>query len=507
MVAKTLGYGFMFLLPVLLVRRLSLHDFGIYKQVFLVVGTAVALLPLGFGMSAYYFLPRFDRQKQQVALNIVLFHMAIAVAVCAGLMLRPELLGALFGDPVLTTYAPLIGLVVLLWIPSSCLEALALAHGEARLAATLIVGLQLSKGILLWMAALWTGTVRGLVIAAVAHGAVQTGALLWYLSSRFPGYWRRFDLAMMRAQLTYALPLGAAGLLYWFQIDLHKYLIANRFDAATFAIYAIGCFELPMLAIMNESVGSVLIPRMSELQKDGRRQDIVEIAASAVRKLAVLYVPLFVLLMLTGRELIAVLFTPQLLAAWPIFAINIILIPFSIPTIACDAVIRAYAEHRFFLVRLRIVSTVLLIAGLWFALDAFGLLGAISVVVGVNLFERLMTTIKACRVLQVTWADAPLLSDLAKVAGAAALAGAAGYGARAMMPDSGPALVLAVSAVVLGATYLGALLWMRVPTESERAQVRSLVERLFTHRRPRGTVPRGVTLAMPAAAAHHPRED
>ena len=42
--AKTIGFGFMFLLPLLLVRQLSQHDFGVYKQLFLVVGTAVSLL-------------------------------------------------------------------------------------------------------------------------------------------------------------------------------------------------------------------------------------------------------------------------------------------------------------------------------------------------------------------------------------------------------------------------------------------------------------------------------
>ncbi len=505
LVAKTLGYAFMFLLPVLLVRKLSVHDFGIYKQVFLVVGTAVALLPLGFVMSAYYFLPRLGAQKRHVALNIVLFHLAVAGVACAVLVVRPDVLGAIFKDPSLATYAPVIGLIVLLWIPASCLEALALANGEARMAAVFIVVIQFSKAVLLFLAALWIGSVWALVVAALVHGVVQAAALLWYLSSRFPGYWRTFEAPIMRAQLAYALPLGAAGLLYWLQIDLHKYLVAHRFDAATFAIYAIGCFELPILAILNESVGSVLIPRMSELQKDGRRQEIVELAANALRKLAGVHVPLFVLLLITGRELISVLFTPQYLAAWPIFAINIILIPFSIPTIACDAVIRAYAEHRFFLIRLRVISTLLLVLGLWWGLDRFGLIGAISVVVGVNLFERLMTTIKSGRVLQVTWADAPLVADLAKIAGAAAFAGVVTSAVRAMLGDTGPVPILVVSAIVMGASYVAALLLLRVPTETERAQVASLLDRFAGRHGP--PVHRAVPIVLPSAPAHPRQKD
>jgi hypothetical protein len=40
------------------VRRLSQQDLGLYKQAFFVVTTAMNLLPLGFAMSAFYFLPR-----------------------------------------------------------------------------------------------------------------------------------------------------------------------------------------------------------------------------------------------------------------------------------------------------------------------------------------------------------------------------------------------------------------------------------------------------------------
>jgi hypothetical protein len=50
--ARILAFIFSFALPLLLVRRLSQHEFGVYKQLFLVVGTAVITLPLGFGMSA-----------------------------------------------------------------------------------------------------------------------------------------------------------------------------------------------------------------------------------------------------------------------------------------------------------------------------------------------------------------------------------------------------------------------------------------------------------------------
>lgn len=478
LVGKTIGYGVMFLLPVLLVRRLSQHDFGVYKQLFLVVGTAVMLLPLGFGMSAYYFLPRLRVRRERIALNILLFHAAVSGLVAALLTMQPELLGRLFGDPQLIGYAPLIGLVILLWIPSSCLETIAVANGEPRIAASSIVLLQLSKAVCLWVAAFVWGTVHAVVVAAAVHGVVQSTALAVYVWSRFPGVWRAWDWSMLRAQLAYALPLGAAGLLYWVQVDLHKYLVAHRFDAATFAIYAIGCFEMPLLGIMNESVGSVLIPRVSQLQRDGQRTEIIRLAAEAMRKLAIVYFPLFALLAVAGQELIAVLFTPQYLAAWPIFAINILLIPFSIPTTACDSVIRAYAEHRFFLVRMRVISTVLMVVALWFGLRHFGLIGAISVVVATNLLERALIAWKAARVLQVTRSDAPLLADVGKVTIAATAAGLTAAAIRIAMAGAPPAAILTACAAVAGIVYLALVIALRVPRSEEWQQVAVLAGRL-----------------------------
>src|SRR5207245_9996936 len=70
---KTVAFVLMLALPLLLVRRLSQTDFGLYKQVFLLVSTAMTVLPLGFVMGAFYFLPRRPDTQSRVALNIVLF--------------------------------------------------------------------------------------------------------------------------------------------------------------------------------------------------------------------------------------------------------------------------------------------------------------------------------------------------------------------------------------------------------------------------------------------------
>src|SRR6185369_8039099 len=117
-VAKAIAFALAFALPLLLVRRLSVEEFGAYKQLFLVVGSALVVVPLGFGMSAFYFLPRErdPERRAQVVFNVVLFMLATSGLAAAALFAFPSLLGDLFGDASLAAYAPLVGLVVVLWV-------------------------------------------------------------------------------------------------------------------------------------------------------------------------------------------------------------------------------------------------------------------------------------------------------------------------------------------------------------------------------------------------------
>ena len=484
--AKTLAYAFAFSLPVLLTRALSQTEYGLFKQVFLVVGTATVVLPLGFGMSAYYYLPREtdERRRGQVILNILLFSAAVGAAACLALVLKPELLAMVFGDEDMAAYAPLVGFVILLWLLSSFLEIVVVANQETRLSTVFIVCSPLAKTALMFGAAAAFGTVRSLIYAALAQGLLQMAALLVYLRARFPRFWRSFDWAMLRAQFAYAAPLGAAGLLYTLLMDLHNYVVSGRFDARTFAIYSIGVAQLPLVSVLRESVSSVMLPQVSRMQKRGEGRGIVYLLSRAMRKLSAFYLPIYAFLMVCGREFIAFLFTPAYLDSWPVFAVNLTLLPLSV--LEFDSVIRAYAEHRYFMLKLRAVLFALLLVALWFGVLRFGVLGAIGVVVGINLLERVATALKFGRVIGARAADARLLKDVGKVALAAAAAAGAAALTRQALAGASPFAVLAACGAVFGAAYLAGLLLLGVPEPEEREAVRRQAARLWRRLTPRG---------------------
>lgn len=425
LIAKVTSFALAIGVPLLLARRLDQTEFGLYKQVFLVIATANALLTFSFGMSAYYFLPREREKRGAVVLNIFIFNAVVGLAAAAVLFFFPNSLVRLFGDAMMAQFAPSLGLAIWLWIFSTFLETLAIANNEARLAMVFIVFSQLSKAAFFLAAAILFGTVSSLIWAAVLQASLQTVILFVYAKRRFPELLRIFDFALLKLQFAYTLPFGLAGWLNTGQTDAHNYFVSRRFTPADFAVYSVGCLELPLVGILAESVSSVLIPLMSRLSASEDKREIVETSARVARKLALVYFPLYAFLLVTADAFITTLFTANYAASVPIYRINLTLLPFAV--LVLDPITRAYKEIGYFLLRLRLALFALMIPALWYATTNFGLLETSAVVVTFALTERFLSTVKIARTIDFQPKDLNLLGGALRTAFATVLSAAALY--------------------------------------------------------------------------------
>ena len=420
--AKIVGFALSFLLPFLVVRLLSQEKVGIYKQVFLVVSNVVTILPLGISMSAYYFLSRESEKRRSAAVfNILIFNFAAGGLAFFALFFYPQLLGNLFKSAEIVEFAPKIGVIIWLWIFSTFLETVAVANREPRTATVFIILAQFSKMALMVSAVFIFATVESFIFAAIIQGILQTLILIFYLNRKFPAFWKSFDLQFFREQLIYALPFGFSALLWTLQTDIHNYFVSYRFSEAEFAIYSIGCFELPLIAILSDSVTSVLIPRMSELQSKNEKREMIRLISRAMQKLSFFYFPIYIFLMITAQTFVITLFTRNYLASVPILMINLTLLPFYVWV--TDPVFRAYKELGRFLLILRVLIFLAMTAALYFGIQHFDLRGMIAIVIATALIDKFITTTLAFRKLDVKAADIYLLRDVSKTAAASLTAG------------------------------------------------------------------------------------
>jgi O-antigen/teichoic acid export membrane protein len=426
-------------------------------------------------MSAYYFLPLKPGRQREIIANIMLFNVAAGLLAFLALLCYPSLLVAIFRGPQLLPYAPWIGVAILFWITGAFLETAPIANQEIQAATIIIVGVQATRALVFIAAAAWYGTVRALIHAAILQGMIQTVVLLVYLESRFRGFWHSFDKATLRSQLLYAVPLGSAGLLLIVETDFHSYFIARQFSPAIFAVYMVGTFQLPLIGLLQEAANSVLIGRVSLLQQQRQNREIILLTARAARKLASMYFPLYAFLLVAGRELIRLLFTNQYAESWPIFAVNLTLLPLNV--LLLDPLFRAYQSERLFLLRLRIgIVAVLMIAlSLW--THQFGLLGVISLVVAAGVLDRALAAIHFGRLLGVTRRDVFLLRDLGKLGLASLLAALVATASRPLLGSATPLALLLISGTIFAGVYLIVVHFQRVLSPDEWAHVRIVVAR------------------------------
>jgi len=505
LVAKIIGFSFSFVLPLLIVRYLTQEAVGHYREAFQVIMNAVVILPLGFSMSSYYFLAREkDGRRGAAILNILLFNFVVGGLACLTLALYPQLLGNIFRTDELTQLAPKIGVVIWIWIFSTFLETVAIANQEARVATAFIILAQFSKTLLMGTAVFAFASVESFIDAAMIQGVIQTFILLKYLQSRFPGFWREFDPSFFKEQMVYAIPFGLAGILWMAQNDIHNYFVGYKFTSSEFAIYAYGCFEVPLIAMLAESVTSVLIPRMNALQQAGDRDEMIRLTARAMQKLAFFYFPTYVFLFVTAQTFIITLFTKEYEQSAAVFVVNLTLLPFSI--LITDPIVRSYKELGRLFLMTRISVLVTLVAVLYFGLDHLGLTGMITAAVGAIVLEKVIAESMIIRKLGLGLHHLPLLKNVLKTAVISIVAGLVTYFVYVNIKEYvlgvgehfaeealsttklstlnffGGSLVMLISAAVFAPIYLlGANLW-GVIEDDEKETVMRYVRKVWPKR-------------------------
>ena len=334
---------------------------------------------------------------------------------------------------------------------------------------TFIVLAQLSKVVGFTAAVLISPTVIALLLAGIVQAALQFIVLCIYCYRRFGPFWQNFDGSFFLEQFQYVAPFGLYGWMNLLQTDMHNYFVSVAFGASTFAIYAVGFMQIPLIGLLRESVNSVLIGRTSILQRSGAHREVFGLIASACRKVSLAYFPMFVLMSVLAREIIVVLYTTTYEASAAILRINLLLIPLGV--FFTDPVVRAYKELTGKVVRIRLVIIAGVAIVLWLGVRSLGLTGAATVVVLSALIERVIVMSATLRVLEVKRSDLKVYLPAVKIFLLSLIAGCVTVLVRGALLSFPPFVVLLVSSAVFVLCYAGLILWFRVLLPEEAAAV------------------------------------
>jgi O-antigen/teichoic acid export membrane protein len=392
-IGRSIGLAASFAIGIVLARLFDPAMFGTYKQFFLVYATLYGVLQLGMAESLYYFVPRQSHHTGRYVANAVVMLTAAGLLGTAALYLARTAIGGWL-TPELAGYVVPLGLFLTFTLASTVLEIVMVSrHQHMRAAITYAIS-DITRTVLFVIPALAIGTIRAVFIGATIFAGARLAVTLAALWREF-GRDFRVDRSLWRQQLGYALPFALAVGIEVVLINYHQYVVAGRFDAATYAIYAIGCLQIPLFDLICTSTVNVLMVRMADAE---RGRAALALWHDTVARLAFLLVPLTVFLLIGAQSLIVGLFTTTYAASVPIFMVWVLtMLP---GVLAVDAVLRVYAQTRFLLV-MNLVRFVV-VAGLigWF-LNTFGLLGAVGVTAVAMAVAKGLGVIRIAQLLHV----------------------------------------------------------------------------------------------------------
>jgi O-antigen/teichoic acid export membrane protein len=397
---RAIGMAASFAIGIALVRIFDPAAFGLYKQFFLIYATLFGIAQLGMAESLYYFVPRNREVTGRYVANAV-STLAVNGLLCLALVyLGRGFIAGQVVDEQLWRYAHLIGLFLTLTLMSTVFEIVLISRKQHLRAAGAYALSDIARTLFVVTPALVTRDIGAVFVGATTFALFRLLVMLGL-------FWREFgrdlrpDLVLWRRQLAYALPFTAAVTVEIVQINFHQYVVASKVDPATFAIYAIGCLQIPLVDLIATSSVNVLMVKMAETGHD--RRAAVAAWHRTVSRLAYLLVPLTVVLIVLANQLIVGLFTTRYQASVPIFQVwALTVLP---PMLAVDGVLRVYARTRLLLAMnaLRLACVVLLI-GSFFA--TFGLVGAVMVTLMSTVLVKAIGVVGIARHLHLSLREA-----------------------------------------------------------------------------------------------------
>ncbi len=357
-------------IPLVLARTMAIAEYGTYKQLFLLSVTISAVVPLGMSQSLYFFIPR-TTERRACFTQTLLFLVLVGSLGGLALYLCGSWIASALTNPGLLEHRLELALYTGLLVASYPLEISMTTQGLTRRAAVTYLASDFFKA-----AALVIPSATGLGLHWMMWGMVTWAALRllasWVsmvASTRGP----LWDRGLLRQQLAYALPFGAAIAVAIPQQYAHQFIVAHAVGPALFAVYAVAVFELPFVDLFYTPTGEVLMVQLGELEAAGRRTEGAGAFRDAVDRLGILLLPPIFFIWAVAPAFITTMFGDRFASASSIFRLCLFAMPLAILPI--DATLRARGETRHILISY-VLKALVTIPLAWIGVARFGLAGA-----------------------------------------------------------------------------------------------------------------------------------
>lgn len=320
--SKVLSYGMRLLLPLALVRLLTVYDFGSYRQFFLLESYIGALFQIGLNQALFYLVPRDVRNAGSYFINSIIMNLIAFVFIFAVIGLgRDQISGFLRMAVLRDEFWVLAAYVVTLILTIGC-DCFLTARQKVKSAAAFEVGGQVLVSVLSVAAAYLTRDLHTVLVSLVVGRLLQLVAMLLFIQLRLHGFRSSRYFFGIREQIRYSVVLGAGGTLITMLARLHEFMVSRYYGTEGFAVYSAGCTEIPIIPMFAQSVAVVALGQFAALEQQGDWAGMRSLWRRVMAGSYAVMLPVTLLFVVFAEPLIVAMCTSSYADAAPIFRMN-----------------------------------------------------------------------------------------------------------------------------------------------------------------------------------------
>lgn len=312
--SRIIGSLLLFLVVAVGARIYTKTEFAYLGAINLAYQTAMALGTLGLTDAVFYFVGRRPKDgslivRQTTTLLAAAAVPAIGIAIAASYLSSDAELDIV---PAL----PWLALVLALELPTQAAVNQLIATKHVRLASALFIGLAMLTTLAMLLPGLIGLPITTIPIAMAVTSGVRLLVHLAIMRRFFPlkpGLERAawLNRPRLREILMFALPAGVGALAGRLNPQIDKYAARMLLDTDQFAYYTAAAYEIPLITLVPYAIAAVMQTRYVRLFHDGDHDGLRQLWNQNVSKTALIVVPMTMLIIALGQDLIVLIAGPE----------------------------------------------------------------------------------------------------------------------------------------------------------------------------------------------------
>src|SRR5688572_20327703 len=260
-----MNQGLVVISPILLVRLLTVEEFGRYREFLLYAGLLTTICAFGINNSLLYFIPSRPHSVRQMVRQATFMTLGTSFLVIGTTLLADYLShGAILGDVALP-----VAIYVLLFVNLDFWEFYWLALKRPVPVFAYTTGRLIARIVVVVTAATIWRDVMPIVWSLIALEAARIlGSLIAW--RRAGGSFGQADAANQqscwREQFRYCLPIGLALILVTLNKSLGNLFVTKTLGVVALAHYAIGTHIQPVIGVLRNSISDAVLPELAALK-------------------------------------------------------------------------------------------------------------------------------------------------------------------------------------------------------------------------------------------------